>query len=84
MTGLWKYLSKTNTASILAILWTLIAGGAILLVLTGSISATEAVQTMVLQGIFGIVMYIIGFYHGGSMNGKKKEEMDIIGDMPEK
>ena len=78
MIALWKYLSKTTTASLLAMMWTLIAGTVIILAITGHAAATEAIMTMVLQGVFGIVLYIVGFYHGGSINDKKKEEEDSI------
>lgn len=75
MKTIWNCLSKTTTASILAILWTIIAGIAITLAITGTTTATDAVQTMVLQGVFGIIMYIVGFYHGGSENRRKKEDL---------
>jgi hypothetical protein len=68
-----SWLAK-NTASILAIFWTLAAVGIILAIYLGVGANNPATETQILTGIFGIVMLIIGFYFGSSQSSQKNRD----------
>lgn len=61
-----KDFSRNSLEYILAIVWTLGAIAFFFCSAGGVFKGTESLQTQITQGIFGIVMLIVGFYWGNS------------------
>jgi len=64
---------KASTTSVIAIFWTLAAIGFLFYIASGAAHAHETIQTQCIQGLFGIVMLIAGYYFGSS----KKEGVNV-------
>lgn len=64
-----QFLTTTSTTSIIA--FTVVVLGYIYFFFVGSgkMHTTESLQTQIVQGIFGLIMLVAGFYFGG--NNKK-------------
>ncbi len=57
---------KENTTSILAIMWSLSAIIIFIVVLTKDIKSDDKTSYMIVQGMFGTITFILGYYYGAS------------------
>lgn len=57
---------KENTTSILAIMWSLSAIIIFIIVLTKDIKSDDKTSYMIVQGMFGTITFILGYYYGAS------------------
>lgn len=64
---------KENTTSILAIMWSVSAIVIFILVLTKDIKSDDKTSYMIVQGMFGTITFILGYYYGAS----KQRPQDI-------
>lgn len=67
---------QKNIVPLLAIFWTIITVSVMVLVLLGTLVATEALVILIVNGLFNVVMLIIGFYFGSS-HGESKAIQDF-------
>lgn len=57
---------KEHTTSLLAIIWSLSAIVIFILVLTKDIKSDDKTSYMIVQGMFGTITFILGYYYGAS------------------
>ena len=68
-----KNLNKTTTTTIIGIITILACFGFFYLSGLGLSKATDALQTQINQGLFGIIMLVIGYYFGSSKDKDNKK-----------
>jgi hypothetical protein len=65
---------KDNIRSIIALLWSLIAG-IILIILINRLPSDSDITKSIVQGVFGIIMFKFGYYYSAS-----KDKLPIKSD----
>lgn len=71
---MWKNLNKATTTTILAVIFVICGFGILYGSGSGSFQATESLQTQIVQGVYGLLMLIAGFFFGSSNNKEKTDK----------
>jgi hypothetical protein len=59
-------LSKHSATSFIAVIWSFGGLGLLFYIVSGRASSDGNLQTQIAQGLFGLLMLILGYYYGSS------------------
>lgn len=69
-----KNLNRATTTTIIAVLVVILCFGFFYLSGLGLSKATDALQTQINQGLFGIIMLVVGYFFGASKDHQDKNK----------